>query len=218
MNNRELAVVLWTAGFLLFAIVKWPGVRRAMGGAARAALDWRLVVLALGVAGYLSALLYVGSLVGIWSDGLVSDTALWCMVTGLALYAGAFASPSAKHAPKRILAGAIGLAVFMEVVVNFYVFPLPIELLLIPLLASLAAMSAFTERDPEHAQVSSLIEGLLAAIGVVALAYVALRVALDWASFDWQLAWQQLALPVWLTLGALPVLAAGNLMRSRDLV
>jgi hypothetical protein len=66
----------------------------------------------------------------------------------------------------------------------------------------LAAMSAFTARGPEHAQVRSLVDALLAVFGTIALAYVVLRGAIDWERFDWRLAWQKLALPVWVTFGS----------------
>jgi hypothetical protein len=217
MNDRELAVALWTVGFFAFALLKWPHVRLAMRGVVVAALAPKLVLLVLGVAAYLGALLYAGSFVGIWRAALVSDTALWFVATGLALYAGAFASPGAKHAPKRVVAGAIGLAVFMEVVVNFYVFALPVELLLVPFLTVLVAISVYAEGKEQYVLAKRLVDALLTTFGVVALAYVVLRVATDWGSFDWELASQKLALPVWLTLGALPLLAAGKLTRSRDL-
>lgn len=204
-------MVLWTVGFLVLALFKWPDVRMAMRGVAAAAVAPKLVLLVLGVAAYLGALLYAGSLVGIWSDALVSDTALWFVVTGLALYAGAFASPSAKQAPKRIVAGAIGLTVSMEVLVNFYALPIPVELVLVPCLTVLVTLSVYAEGKEEYAPAKRLSDGLLTTFGVIALAYVALRVAIDWGSFDWELAWQKLALPVWLTLGALPLLAPGKL-------
>jgi hypothetical protein len=47
--------------------------------------------------------------------------------------------------------------------------------------------------------------------GLVALAYVVIRLATQ--SFDWELGVQKLALPVWLTLGALPLLAFGSVAR-----
>jgi len=53
---------------------------------------------------------------------------------------------------------AVGLTAVVEVFVNLYVFPLPIELLLLPTLALLAAMSVVAGTEDRFAVVRKLVD------------------------------------------------------------
>jgi hypothetical protein len=73
------------------------------------------------------------------------------------------------------------------------------------LIAALVVMSLMAE-DPEHRQVKALVDGALALMGFALLAFVGYRMMGDpEAVATWETI-RQFALPVWLTIGSLPLI------------
>src|SRR5690242_7556124 len=66
-----------------------------------------------------------------------------------------------------------------------------------------ARLAAFSENDATTALVHRLVKRLLMTVGVGLMAYVAVRLVMD---FDTAKTGRSLALPVWLTLGVLPLI------------
>jgi hypothetical protein len=71
----------------------------------------------------------------------------------------------------------------VEFVVNLYVFPLAVELLLVPLVAVVVMIGAVAETKPGFTPVRKLIEGLLVAFGLFLLVRATLIVVSDVESF-----------------------------------
>jgi hypothetical protein len=93
------------------------------------------------------------------------------------------------------------------VFVNLYVFPLVAELVLAPTDALLVALSVVAGTEERFATVKKLVDRLLSLIGLAVISIVAIKLARSWDDFDQAEVWQRFALPVWLTLGALPIVA-----------
>jgi hypothetical protein len=104
-----------------------------------------------------------------------------------------------RHQVRR----AVGVAVLLEAFVNLYVFPLAVELVLFPLLALIVMMSAVAEAKDEFADVGKFLQVVMALAGTSFIVYVTIHLANTSGS---HLAddLRRLALPVWLTIGALP--------------
>jgi hypothetical protein len=78
-------------------------------------------------------------------------------------------------------------------------------------------MSAVVVTKPEYRQVKKLVDAVMAIAGVFVLGYVADSIARHWRQFDELGAFRQLALPVWLTLGVLPLLYAFSLLVNYEM-
>jgi hypothetical protein len=208
VNNRELAAVIWLGAFLVWALTRHD-VRSALAQFVVALVQPKLLVALLGMLAYLGGLIYLASLAELWGYSLVGDTMAWFVITGFGLFLNsASLFQSGWVSLKKLLLTAIGMTVFVEGFVNLYVFPLVVELLLLPLLVLLTGMSVVAATEDDFAPAKKLADGLLAVIGFILFAYVAVRLITEWNEFDRTSGLQKLALPLWLTLGVLPFIAA----------
>jgi hypothetical protein len=75
----------------------------------------------------------------------------------------------------------------------------------------LVLLAAVSENNQEHALVYRLVNGVLTAVGVALAAFVAVRLVVD---FDAAKTGRSLALPVWLTLGTMPLIYIVGLLSA----
>lgn len=203
LNNRELALLIW-AGIALLWMLSRRDLRSALGGVLRAFLAPAISLWISAFAIYVLGCLYLAREVELWNDPLANEAVLWFFITGLVLFFGAtrvaeqddFFVPTAKK--------FLTMGILAEVFVNFVVLPLPIELILLPLLTVLVALSAFTEGKEEHAPARKLVEGVSVVIGLALFAYVTISLISDLGQVDFAYVWRVLALPIWLTVACLP--------------
>ena len=91
---------------------------------------------------YIVAAVLVAQRLGIWNAGLLKETIAWFLLPGLVLLFGSTRLYKDRSYYRRTLIGVIGLSAAIEFYVNLAEFPLPVELLLLPALVFLAALSA----------------------------------------------------------------------------
>jgi hypothetical protein len=215
VNNREMAAVFWLLVVFAWALSQRE-TRHALWHVLRALMAPKLAMPLLAMVAYVSGFVYVGAQVGLWDRALTNDTVVWFMATGLALYGKSIVVFKAGSSLRAVLLAAVGTTVLVEVFVNLYVFPLVVELVLAPTLALLGAMSMVAGAEDRFATVKRLTDGMVSFIGFAVLMYVAIRVAVAWDQLDQARTWQRFALPVWLTLGALPDVALLGLYSNYD--
>jgi hypothetical protein len=203
VNDREIAVVVWLGLFLLWA-VSLPKVRRELPGLLEASLKAQILISVLALALYVTAVVYLGSLADLWKPALVSDTIFWFVASGFVLLGGsATLFKRSDQTLRPLVARLLGVTLVVEVLVNLYVFPLPVELVLVPFVTFLVCLGLVASREPDHKAVSDLVGGIQAVLGLGLFAYVAVRIAFDWDGFL-DIGVLKLALPIWLTLACLP--------------
>jgi hypothetical protein len=203
VNEREIAVVIWTGLFLLWAI-SLPKVRRGLPSLFEAALNPQIVGSVLAFVLYVAGSVFFASRVGLWKPALLSDTVFWFVATGFVLMSGSAGLFTRRgQALQPLISKVLGVALVVEVFVNLYVFPLPVELTLVPLLTLLVCLGIVAGHDPEHKVVSDLVGRIQAALGLGLFTYAVVRIALNWEGFL-DIGILKLALPIWLTLACVP--------------
>lgn len=206
MNNREIAAVVWL-GVLLVCVLVQRDLRRSLGDVIEAAVAPRFLLPLLAMVGYVCGLVYLGWRGCLWNAALLSDTVTWFLATGLVLCGKSVSVFSPKASFRAVLFATFSATVFVEVFVNLYVFPLPLELVLTPVLSSLGAMSVIAKTEDQFALVGRLIDRVLVVIGLTVLLYVAINLVRGWSEHELTAAAQRFALPAWLTLGTMPCVA-----------
>lgn len=204
LTSREQATLFWMAVVALFAMSS-PPVRVATLNALRALFHPVLLVSALVFAAYMTVGVLAAKHFGIWEARQLKDTLVWTATAGIVFLFSAHQISNQVAWIRTQLRSMVRVSVFLAVFLNFKSFPLPVELVLIPALVFLTAMSAVVEGDPEYAPVESAVSWLLAIAGILMLLIASLSFArtsgqdeiLDLAS--------DLGLAVWLPLLALPL-------------
>lgn len=184
LNSREDAALFWIVVASALALWRLPDLRPQVVVLLRE-LFGRTLLLRLWV----PAALYVGVLVaaaywaGLWHTYSSKETAYWFLATGLILAGKAIGTHGNPDELRKLVIPALSLTIFVEFFVNAYVFPIAIEIVLLPVLAILVTMSVFTEGQTKYAPAKRAIDWMLGVIGVAMLAYVVLRVMFDLGGF-----------------------------------
>jgi len=202
-NNREWAILMWLGVVLLLVLLK-KDLRGSLGGVLRAAAHPRLLIPFGSMLGYVVLLAWLGSIVGFWRMGLIKDTIVWVVVSGLALFFGFADAAKKPHFFRNRFMAVLGITAFIEFFVNLFVLALIAELFLQPFLALLVGVSVVAGHEAQHRVVKKLVDALLAFIGFSLLTFALVELIANWGSTDKRLLALQLALPVWMTIGLLP--------------
>ncbi len=201
LNAREQAVVIWAALFAGWALIAVPSLRTSLLTVARMAVSRPLgPVLALAVAyttGVALALYHLGALY----DTAPKDVTIWYFGVAIPLLATAATKPVPMGSAIR---RAFSLATVLTFIVGVYVFPLLVELLLVPAVGVVVLTQAVASLEPGQRQVADLLAGVLTCFGLGLLVYVVIEAVGDPRRLIAVPTWEQFALPIILTLTFLP--------------
>ncbi|MBX7268801.1 hypothetical protein KIF24_24130 [Micromonospora sp. Llam7] len=202
----------WLGAILVFLLVR-KDMRSSLGDILRALLNPSVIIALTAFFGYVVLETWVGSWAGLWKSDLIKDTIIWTVVTGLALFFK-FDQASKEHRFfRRRIATAFGITVFLAFFANLFVLSLVAEILLQPFLAILAVIA---ERDERHRSVKKIADTVLALIGLSLLAFAIHQLVTNWGQVDKHLVALQMILPIWLTIGVLPLIYLLSLYANYD--
>lgn len=215
LSNREWASLFWLAVLLAFILWK-PDIRQSAKAVVAAFLGPKILVpLALFVA-WMVGVVWVGAQLGIWQPSMAKAPLFW-IVPGFVLFMGSIKAAEEPRFFRRRLLEAVGLTALLEFYLNFSTLDLVWELLLQPVIFLLAALSVAAARDPKAKSVKRLADAVLALIVIGLLVPPTTHLISDVATIDAGETARDLALPIWLTLGALPFIYLLSLYSSYEL-
>ena len=162
-NNRELAIGLWVAAGLLFCLTR-TDLRKGLWSVLRALSAQKLLIFFGIIAVNVAALCWLLAAIGLWSTAQIPATILWFVIAGCVMGGRALQAQEDDGHFRGLLKGSLRLGGVFEFIVVAQSFGIVTELALVPILFLLGAMLVMSEAKPEHAQVKTLLEFLLAAI------------------------------------------------------
>ncbi len=203
LTNRELATLILFCVFILFAASK-ADVRRAFVSLAKAFFKFKLVAPLIGYLAILSAGVWMADTVGLWERSQIKDTVLWFIGSGLAL----FVNLNDAGAKPRYFARTVRSTVTFGVVYGFFInitsFNLVIEIVGQLIVAILSLMIVFSESDKQYAPVKKPCSALLGMIALMATVITSRFLYVHRHILDFGDIVRTFALPIWLTILALP--------------
>ena len=214
LNDREWASLFWLGLIFVLALLKRE-VRSGLRGVLRTASNPAILVVLALFASYIALEVWLASKLGLWRITLTKDTAVWAITSGIVLvfnYVTAFRETSFF---RKTVAATLAFTVFVEFLLNFFVFSLPVELVIQPVVAFVVILSIVAGRDEKHRPVKKMADGLSAVFGFVVLGFVVQQTYLRWREFDVD-ALLEFMLPVWMTIGLLPFVYAVGLFAAYD--
>jgi hypothetical protein len=167
------------------------------------------------LAAWVAALVAGGQRIGLWEPWLLKGTIFWFITSGMVFWINA-ANVVRPDFFRSTLVAALGTALVLEFYLNLYVFSLPVEVILLPTVALLGAVSAFAAGKDEYRAAKRLTDAILAIIGFGVFARVTIGVIGNWPDAAQVDAAQELILPVWLTLGVVPFIYSFGLIMSYE--
>jgi hypothetical protein len=204
MNDRELATFLLLGSFLVLVTVSKTG-RGALLQLGKS-LASPVGVYLLSFALWIAAAVWLEAWLGLWTRDLIAGTLLWFLFIGFVwfLHIG-----GAGHDPdfiKRHVLEAIGIAALFEFFLNVEVLPLGYELALQVFLLVVVMIDALARTDNKYRAVTRLTGSVLVLTTFGLAIYTIRQLVAHWHQLDLLGLVDQLVLPVWLTIAAIPYL------------
>lgn len=205
LNNREWALLVLLVGFGTWALWRNPESRSSLRGLARAALQVGIIVPVLLMVAYVCGLVVGGRRLGLWNPSLIKATVTWFLVSGLVILMNAVTERGKERRFfLRTALRTLELTVFVEFFINLFVLSFPVELVLQFVLIWLVMLSAFAAGEERYRVVKAAVDGLIAVIGFGLAGYVLFQLVRQWDQLNQGAYLPEFAVPVWMTIGALP--------------
>lgn len=181
LNSREKAALLWAIAVLAFATIKGEGVVFSFVNVVRAFLASKVLLMFCSAALYCAGIVLLAWWAGLWHTTGLKETVYWFLTGGFVLVGRAVthAAPSDPGFYKKLLRDAVRFTFVVEFLVNLYVFPFLIELVLVPLILLFVGMQVVAAYDPSLAEAKKLFDGVLTTIGLLLLVYVTVEAIRD---------------------------------------
>jgi hypothetical protein len=183
VNPRQLALVIWMGGALVFVLAKGD-LRRSILSVVQTALDPTLLVPAILSVVWNAAVVYGLYRSGLWSPSLWWDTLAFVLVgTTSLVWRMTESKDFSRRFYIRIALPSLGLSVLIGTVASTYTFGLAIELLLVLWLVLLGGMLALARSSERHARLVRPVELLITATGLAMLARAVAGAIVDYTGF-----------------------------------
>ena len=211
LSTRELATLIWLVPVATIVLWKMPSVRASLRHLVRIILGPVLVVPMAMFAAWMVAVVWVAAQVAAWDVSLLKDTLYW-VLPGFVLMFGATRAATEHGFFRRRVRDAIGVSVFLAFYLGLVTLDLLGELLLVPVLALLSLYAAAGGTSSVSAEAGNRAKVALGVIATGLLVFTTIRFVQNPAATDSGSLARSFAMPIWLTLGALPFVWAMSVL------
>lgn len=203
LTTRDIALLVWLTVFIIFVLVN-RDVRATVKPLLRTLLFWKITLPLLLLVTYVSLAISLGYRFGVWQPWMLKDSLYWFLGTALFVFFRVNQVSNDEHFFRKAVLEGVRLAVVIDFIVNLYVFPLVIELLLLPLVTLLGMLLAVSNLKPEYVQVKAVLRWLVATIGAIILVHAGIAAISNPGSLATWENLEDLLLPLVLTALLLP--------------
>jgi hypothetical protein len=213
LSNRDVASLIWLSIALAWALSRRE-IRESVISILRA--FWgRLLAIYLAFAAYVIGVVWSAQSVGLWNTGLVKETVVWLLVSGLFLLFS-FQKAAKRGFVGRTVKRAVGLTAFVEFYIGVGSFDLWAEPLLIPVAVFVGLMSAVAGMNPANRIVKRLFDAIASILGLTIVVATAIYVTSNWGNLNQRQLLLTFLLPIWLTVASLPAVYAVSLYSNYE--
>lgn len=181
-TNREIAVAFWAVAFSAYAL-SLQTVRESLVGLLKLATKWKILVPFILLVAYVIAIVWSLQNIGFWNPTFLKETVIWFAFSGLALAFSFVPRNLEEGVLKRILLDNIRIIVLLEFIVQEYNFSLPVELVVVPFIAIVAALDVIAKADQQYAKVAKFTTGLQVIFGLLVLSFAIVQAFNDFHQF-----------------------------------
>lgn len=207
-NNREIAIGLWLLAISIYVFLSPKMVE--VKSSFRHLLSAFFVKQIMSVLGlmivYIIFVIYFLSEMDLWNAEQIKNTVFWCVSVGFMSLFKIESIKKDKSFFKHSVVDNLKLLAILQFIVGVYTFPIWIEILLVPILALIGAMSAIVEGDKKYHQVKTILEYCLSIFGIILIIYTLYMLTTNFSEFGNKKTGYDFFIPSLLTLFYLPFL------------
>ncbi len=208
--TREWAILFW-----LLVLIIWAGrsksVRESMALVLKSFFNVKILTILGIMTLYVVSLFLFLNAVHLLRFELIKDYLYWYFGFAFVSLFSINIYKQSKSKFKDTIVELLKVSIIIEFLVNFYTFPLLVELVFIPFLFFLYAMIAYSEIKKEYEVVRKFLNGVSILVGLVILVYVSYMTFNNYKSLFIEANLLSLTTPIILSLLFLPFLYLINL-------
>lgn len=167
-NNREIALLFWIAVFAFGVLLS--KIRKSLVPIFKILISKMFLIIFSLIGAYLYGIILILQYIELWQTSNLKDVLFWLFSVGLILVFNINDAKSNAYF-KGIFISAFKWTIILEFIVNLYSFSLFAEIIILPILISLAMMQAFAETDEKHIMVSKFLQNIIAASGLLIFSF-----------------------------------------------
>lgn len=115
----------------------------------------------------------------VWEPNYLKDTIIWSLFVALPLHFRVYRALNDDLWFRNTIRECIKTTVLVEYFINLYVFDFGTELILFPVLCGIGVISAFVENNEDYKAIRSLIDKILAVLGLGLVIFVSAQIYND---------------------------------------
>jgi len=164
-NTREIAIICW-----LFVLILWAfsqkNIRNSLFGVLKSLFQIKMLSVIIVAIIYTGLIVLLLAKIGIWEWILFKDTIYWFIAVAFVLMMNTNKVNQEKGFFIKILKDNLKIILVLEFILTLYTFNLIAEIILVPILVFIGAMSAVSELKKEYLPVKKLFDFILSLIGI----------------------------------------------------
>lgn len=175
-------MIIWLGLAILFFLTQ-KGIRRSIGGIIKLLFSPRLLTSIIIMLVYSSLIIFCLFELNLWDKSMLKDSIYWVFGVAFILQMNVNEALKEERYFKKILSDNFKLIILLEFISNLYAFGFIAELILVPILIIIFALSAYVETRNEDPRVKTLLNTLLSFYGIVVIVYTIIEIVKDLDSF-----------------------------------
>ncbi|MGI6620183.1 MAG: hypothetical protein ACOX35_01860 [Bacillota bacterium] len=180
---REIATGIWLFVFIVY-VFALPNTRRPALKVIETALSPKLAVPFLVILLYAVVIVTVLAQMPFWKGAYLKDVVFWVLFTGVPLCYRVVESNLKDDHFRSMVIDTVKLTVVAEFILSSFTFGLLTEIVMLPVLTFFVICSVYVERKPEYSSVKSLIDGVLAVVGLGIFGFSLKQAIMSYKSID----------------------------------
>ena len=202
LSNREAAIAIWILVGLILALTQ-NKFRKSLLLVFKSFFAWKLTISYLVMFSYIAIMLLVLHAVGIWRVAYITTTILWVVCVGFVMLLET-SKANDESFFKNSVKDNLKVLIVLEFLINFYVFSLWLELLLVPVFVILGGLLGIASYNKQYASLQKSLNYIMVIIGTFLIGYVLYMTVSDFNKLITLNNFENFILPVLLSIMFLP--------------
>lgn len=181
-TTRETAIGIFILIVIVYCLVS-SKIRKSLLNVLAVAFNWKFFVLYLSIIIYTAVAIYGLCLIGLWNIGMLKDTIIWVLFTGINLCFKAVDNMNKKLFFTNTLKSTFLFTIIIEFITSTYTFSLWIEIVTIFLIIFIGCLKVVAESDRNTKSIIGALNILVIVYGIICIIYSVIKATIDYQNF-----------------------------------
>ncbi|MEV8146783.1 hypothetical protein AB0O52_01390 [Arthrobacter sp. NPDC080073] len=215
VNNREWAIVIWLAIFVVVVLLI-PASRRSVPGLLKIFFGHRIFVPFMLMVAYTAGVITVLMHLGVWDATLVTPTIVWFLTTAVVNFLRVPRAMKERGYFRKLAAEAVAAPVVVQFLVDMYPFSLVEEVFLQGGFVIFGLPAAVAALKPEHIPFRRVLNVLVGVLVIIVVVHSISEISSQWSNINFVAEAKKFLLPIGMTAAFLPFMYGLTLYAAYD--